>query len=1012
MESYNNAVIPKLIDYIKQLLTRVEYSSDDGAKIELERYQSIDSNNLDINYLTTHEMTGTFTLKLYFKVTNSDIVDEFNEDLEIPKLINNVFVIDGSLRIPTNTLDNDDAVTVYDSNIRINELLNITYEEDPTRPDGYKLTIYYYEDEEPTVLDGTPEVIDQYKNLMKLEQFEIDKLKVKLDTDEVGEYLTYDLIIKLINLGSDKRHDNMIDKKVYSAESNFMKYMWSRDVRKRILTSMKSKFYQYNKIYLKDIQNAIDRYFRIASEKNIDIPTTVNPLVFDAMKYKVVIPKNVTFNQTMTDIIDVANTPINGNVNRINELNVCAVIKDDVIHIRCYTYPDQQLVEIPYTSYCTKRVLVNQYWDYDTKSFIDRTKPVKYKLRMKLYDGTSTDQFDLIEPMPDEKLSITTRRIPLGNLSDSVRVSMATSMEKQAVEIYKSEPPLVSAGHDDEDFMLSTLVTRFKGSRSVVDRIKDNKIFVRDLDTNSTQFYEIPAPTPGANDSVISFDASVQVGQVVIDGDELIVPHILRRKSFELGVNSTAIYMNYLGYTHEDGIVISQSYADRLTHYSIIDVVKELYPDDIIKYIKKIGSKVTNKDILVNNQTRLRVSSTIKDTYTGASGLLQGMGISFNQSNLVVPNNVDEGYVIDVKIEIDPDKKLTSEYSNKIIDEYLSGDKLDEYKDIPDKFKSLKANSVDIREKVSGYISFKILRVNKAKIGDKLCNRYGSKGIVSLVLPDSCMPMIEKSDGTRIPSEILLNPAAVISRKNISQLYECALSKCIFEIYKRVSKYIESNNIPEAKEFLKTYYGNVFTSLSDDEFIKLHNTKSIYTYQMKVGFFSKVSYDTVKLWMESLNITDTETIYCPDVVIVETSDGLKGFEPDKYVQVPGHKPTVHELGYCDQGCITGSEYMMKLFHSADYSGKATSSIFDMEEPILGRGHYRDEGQKIGEMELWILLETGTEKFVQSQANNMLTSQYVFLNELLLAGYTVTDSNGNPLLSNYRSKLEQLKNLGK
>ena len=36
MESYNNAVIPKLIDYIKQLLTRVEYSSDDGAKIEVE----------------------------------------------------------------------------------------------------------------------------------------------------------------------------------------------------------------------------------------------------------------------------------------------------------------------------------------------------------------------------------------------------------------------------------------------------------------------------------------------------------------------------------------------------------------------------------------------------------------------------------------------------------------------------------------------------------------------------------------------------------------------------------------------------------------------------------------------------------------------------------------------------------------------------------------------------------------------------------------------------------------
>lgn len=547
MESYNNAVVPKLIDYIKQLLVRVESSSDDGAKIELTRYQSVDSNNLDINYLTTHGMTGTFTLKIYFKVTNQDVVDEFNEDLEIPKQIHNVFVIDGSLRIPTNTLDNDDAVTVYDSNIRINELLNITFEEDPTRPDGYKLTIYYYEDEEPTIIDGTPENIESNKEILKLEQFEIDKIKVKLDTDEVGSYLDYDTIIKLINLGSDKKHDNMIDKKIYSSETNFMKYMWSRDVRKRILTNMKSKFYQYNRVYLKDIQNAIDRYFRIASEKNIDIPTTVNPLVFDAMKFKVVIPKNVTFNRTMTDIIDVANTPINGNVNRINELNVCTVIKDDVIHIRCYTYPDQTPVEIPYTSYCTKRVLINQYWDYNKKSFVNPSNPVKYKLRLKVHEGTSTDNFDLIEPMPDDKLSITTRRIPFGDRSDSVRVSMATSMEKQALELNSSEPPLVTSGHDDEDFLLSTLVTRFKGDRSIVDKINDNKIFIQDMETGSVQFYEIPAPSPGANDSIISFDAAVKKGQIVNDGDLLVVPHILRRKSFELGVNSNAIYMNYLG---------------------------------------------------------------------------------------------------------------------------------------------------------------------------------------------------------------------------------------------------------------------------------------------------------------------------------------------------------------------------------------------------------------------------------------------------------------------------------
>jgi hypothetical protein len=465
---------------------------------------------------------------------------------------------------------------------------------------------------------------------------------------------------------------------------------------------MKGKFYQFNRIYLKDIQNAINRYFMIASEKNIDIPSTVNPLIFDAMRYKVVLPGNVAFNQTMTDIIDVANTPINTNVNRINELNVCTVIRDDVIYIKCYTFPTQEPVEVPYTHYCTKKVLLNQYWDYDNATFKPGVTSLNYKLRLKLREGSVNDKFDYIEPKPDDKLSITTRRIPLGNTSDSVRVSMATGMNKQALEIQDSEPALVTAGHDDTDFEISTLLTRFRGNESTVEKIEDNKIFVKDKKTGSIQFFEIPSPTPSANDSIISFDSAVKVGQDIKEGDVIILPHMLKRKSFELGVNALSVYMNYLGYTHEDGIVISKSLADKMIHYSIIDVYKEIYPDDIIKYIKKIGSKVSSKDILVNDQTRLRVNQALKDTYTGNSGLLQGMGISFSQSNLTVPNNIDEGYVLDVKIYIHPDRQLTSEVSRETINEFNRSSKSGDYTFLPKKFRDLHANEVELRDHVLG----------------------------------------------------------------------------------------------------------------------------------------------------------------------------------------------------------------------------------------------------------------------------------------------------------------------
>jgi hypothetical protein len=476
----------------------------------------IDTNNFDINYLIVHGMTGTFTIKVYFEIIREDGKTEFTEDIEIPKMINNIFVIEGTLRVPTNTLDNDNQVTVYDANIRLNEFVNVQYQEDPHEADGYKLTIYIYEDEEPIVIDGTRENFDKYRDRLSLSEFERDKLKVKLDTDDIGNYLRYQDVIALINLGPDRGHDNMIDKKIYSAEANLMTYLWSRDIRKKILTNIKSKFYQFNHIYLKDIQNVINRYFQVASEKNIDFPSTVNPLIFDAMRFKIVIPQNVAYNRTMADIIDITNSPINGNVNRINKLNVCAVVKDDGIYIKCYKYPTQEPVEVLYTHYCTKKVLLNDYWDYDSKKLKDGIEYLKYKLRMKIYkQGLNENQdFEYIEPKADDKLSISTRRIPLGNMCDSVRVSMGTTMQDQAVELQDSEPALITAGHDDTDFELSTLVTRFHGESATVEKIKDNKIFIKDDKSGSIMFYEIPAPIPGANDSIISFDATVKQTQL------------------------------------------------------------------------------------------------------------------------------------------------------------------------------------------------------------------------------------------------------------------------------------------------------------------------------------------------------------------------------------------------------------------------------------------------------------------------------------------------------------------
>lgn len=56
----------------------------------------------------------------------------------------------------------------------------------------------------------------------------------------------------------------------------------------------------------------------------------------------------------------------------------------------------------------------------------------------------------------------------------------------------------------------------------------------------------------------------------------------------------------------------------------------------------------------------------------------------------------------------------------------------------------------------------------KLQVGDKLANRHGNKGVVSLILPRNEMPKLP--DGT--PIEVILNPLGVLARMNIGQLLE------------------------------------------------------------------------------------------------------------------------------------------------------------------------------------------------------------------------------------------------
>lgn len=80
------------------------------------------------------------------------------------------------------------------------------------------------------------------------------------------------------------------------------------------------------------------------------------------------------------------------------------------------------------------------------------------------------------------------------------------------------------------------------------------------------------------------------------------------------------------------------------------------------------------------------------------------------------------------------------------------------------------------------------------------------------------------------------------------------------------------------------------------------------------------------------------------------------------------------------------------------------------DPIMGRGRYRQTGQKIGEMELSAYLSRNAKDFLDSaRGDTAAEDNQRFLNHLLGLGLTVTDSKGyNQGGSSLKSRLGDMK----
>ena len=360
---------------------------------------------------------------------------------------------------------------------------------------------------------------------------------------------------------------------------------------------------------------------------------------------------------------------------------------------------------------------------------------------------------DYIDVSPRMMISIATSFIPFLQNDDANRALMGANMQRQAVPLLTTEPPVVATGIEHKAAVDSEVCLKARKPGTVTS-VSATTIAVKYDDGESeifqlTKFARSNAGTCINQRPIVTVGEHVETEQIIADGPSCSGGEIALGKNVLIG------FVTWEGYNYEDAILLNERLVreDVFTSIHIEEHETEardtkLGPEEITRDIPNVGED-TLKDLDENGIIRIgaevragdylvgKVTPKGETELTPEERLLRAIfgekAREVRDTSLKVPHG-ESGIVVDVKI-------FTKENS----DELAPG----------------------VTKSVRVYIAQK----RKISVGDKMAGRHGNKGVVSRVLPEEDMPFLP--DGT--PLDVVLNPLGVPSRMNIGQVLEVHL---------------------------------------------------------------------------------------------------------------------------------------------------------------------------------------------------------------------------------------------
>lgn len=584
----------------------------------------------------------------------------------------------------------------------------------------------------------------------------------------------------------------------------------------------------------------------------------------------------------------------------------------------------------------------------DKDHLIQDMIPAKYFSDDYEFDYLPKDEIEYIKFSPLQMVSVASALIPFLEHDDANRALMGTNMQRQAVPLIKTEPPLVGTGlesraaHDsgamvlarnagtvsyvdaecvkvkrasrrkeDEKIPVTEQAFRKYQGRKIMDTVVDTltgEIIIESgqtldityltkiktitdeirLQQESTDTYRLQKFMRSNQGTCINQIPIVKIGDKVKAGSVLADGPATSQGDLSLGRNALIAFMPWEGYNFEDAIILSERMVSEDVFTSIHIEEYEIDARDT-----KLGPEEITRDIPNVGE------DSLKD--------LDEHGI------IRVGAEVEAGDILVGKVTPKGETELTAE--DKLL-RAIFGEKAREVRNtslivphgekgkIVDVMVFSRDNGDELPYGVNKLVRVFVAQKRKITVGDKMAGRHGNKGVISRIVPAEDMPYL--ADGR--PVDIILNPLGVPSRMNVGQVLETHLGWAAeHQNCRYLTSIFNKGRMMNGKE------------VKNEDFV-MEQLKAVYD-------------------KDPLKLVDSEgkaTLY----------DGRTG--------EPFHKKV-----------MVGIMYFIKLHHLVDDKMHARSTgpySLVTQQPLGGKAQFG--GQRFGEMEVWALEAYGAAHVLQ------------------------------------------------